>query len=245
MAKKRLSYFIKEELTYYNALVEGLTPYLRSFPQEFGVFKAHEKKVWTVIAEHSIDPQDLLAGFSNADRANKLPPVIQEQLKELRGVMVDGNSKSRFSERQKNILRVLSSPAKIPRMTRNLMANEVLKYMQNQAVVLETAMKTDVMKNAIQLLQVQSLDTKRHVQVPAKILMGVTYDHSTNRSFVKTPFCVDALEIPNVNLNEQKFKMLVIKSPHRNDVQDRWSVELKDFETYDVLLTDFDVKRKK
>lgn len=239
-AKKHLTYFIKQELAYYNTLVEGLAPWLRAFPQEFQVFKNSEKNTWVAVAESGIDPVELI----NTARENW--PVSQRTQREMiyEGV-VNNNGKCKFTNRQMDILKVVSAPAKIPVMTRGLMATEILKHMQNHATVLENAMKTDTMKNAIQMLQTHSLNTKRHLQVPHAVFHGIMYDENSNSSFIKTPFTKHPLVAKNINLLENKFKMAIIKSPHVHDQNPKWMIELKDFNYYDVTLTDFDTRKPK
>lgn len=235
-AKKHLSFFIKQELAYYNALVEGLTPWLRSFPTEFHAFKNNERRIWSFVAERGIDPHIL----AKMPRENW--PVEGESLY---SIMINENKACRFTQRQLDIMKVVSSPAKIPLLTRNIMANDILRNMLQHATVLETAHKNDSMKAPIQLLQPQTLNTKRHLQVPFSVIHSRMYDAEKNASVIMTPFTRHQIVVPGVNIMEQKFKMMVIKSPHRLDAANKWYIDLKDSENYDSLLTDFDVKKRK
>lgn len=239
-AKKNLWYFIKQELSYHNNLVEQLTPWLRTFPTEFLALKGNEKRIWNTAAEYELDIQKLYE-----TPLDQWPDSISQQKEQLHAILYDNELKPKLTSRQIELMKIVSAPAKLPRLVRNLMASEMLRYMQSQAEVLDAALKTDVMRSPIQMLQLHTLETKRHLQMPASVILKLIYDENEKITKIQLPYCKDTLIVPNIDLTSVPYKFMILRAPHPQDLNGKWYIDLKDTNTYTVNLIDYDEKRRR
>ena len=224
-----LDYFIKQELGYYNSLVEALAPRLRAFPHDILSIKDKERKLWEVCAEYAVDPRNFLAY-----------PVEQwpAHLQTYHGYMYDQHGKQKLTENQLNILNIAAAPSRIHGNMRKHMATEMIKHMINQAEVLHASQQMDGLKAPIQILQVHTLDSKRHLQIESK-LVKITYDAENGNSLIKTPYNKDPIVVTGVDITENRFNTMVIRTSHPLSSDKSWFVDLKDGKNaYFLELTD-------
>ena len=132
-----LWYFVRQELEYYNSLVNKLTPRLRAYPQDLLSIKDREKRLWESCAEHAVDPTKLINY-----------PVDQwpAHLQSLQTHLFDTNNTVKIVPAHISIIGIAASPARLHASVRRLIAAEVLKYMLGQADTLMAAMKTETMR---------------------------------------------------------------------------------------------------
>lgn len=228
-----LNYFIRQELAYYNAIVELLTPRLRTFPKDFLSIKDKEMALWEVCAEFAVDPNNM-AKYPNVETwPNHLKPYF-ELLFDAKGL--------RISTSHLNIFEVASTPARIHSSVRKNIAVEILKHMLKQADSIASTQKTDAMKIPMQLLNIHTIETKRHLQIPGK-LVKMTYDENIDSTNISIPYSKFPIIIPGADLSESRCSLLVIRATHPDTKI--WNVELKDNESrYMLTLTDY-IERKK
>lgn len=239
-AKRNLWYFIKQELYYYNFLVEQLTPWLRTFPQEFLALKGNEKRLWNAAAEYELDFKKL-----SETQIDSWPKDIELQKSQLHALLFNADGKLNLSARQLELMKIVAAPAKLPRLVRNLMASEMLRYMQGQAEVLEQALKTETMRSPLQMLQVHTLENKRHLQIPASVVFNLRYDDQEKVSKISLPYCRDPIIVPGIDLSTIPYKMMVIRAAHPQDRTGKWYIDLKDTNSYSVNLMDYDDRRRR
>lgn len=231
-----LSYFVRQELGYYNTLVEKLTPRLRAYPQDLLSIKDREKRLWEACAEYAVDPQKLI------DHPLAEWPA---HLHTLHSYMYDQSGQLKVTQAHINIFGIAASPARLHASVRKAMSTEILKYMIGQAETVLAAMKTETMKTPLQMLQQCTMDNKRHLQIPAK-LVTITYDADTESSHIQTPYSRNPIIVPYVDLRENTFKMLVIRAPHPTSSNQKWQIDLKDTPAaYNLGLTDYTERKKK
>lgn len=238
-SKRNLNYFINQELAYYNSIVDQLGPWMRSFPQDLLSFKGDIKRLWNTVAEFGLNVQDLVQ-----KNLSEWPAVLGAQKAAIYSILKDDN-KLRLTQRQLDILKIAASPGKIPALTRHNIASEIMKYMQGQAEVLYNAQQTDTLKNALQTLQVQSLDTKRHIQMSKTLIFKVEYNEDNRQTRIYTPFSKHPFVINGVNIKEIPHKSIVIRSPHARDPEGKWTIDLQDLDTYLVNLTDYNYRKRR
>lgn len=228
-----LNYFMQQELAYYNAIVERLTPRLRTFPKDFLSIKDKELALWEVCAEFAVNPNNM-AKYPNVEAwPNHLKPYF--------GLLFDSKG-LRISTSHLSIFEAASTPARIHASVRKNIAVEILKHMLKQADSIASAQKTEVLKTPMQLLNTYTIETKRHLQIPSK-LVKMTYDENIDSTNISIPYSKFPIIISGNDLSESRYSFLVIRSTHPDTKI--WNVELKDSESkYMLTLTDY-IERKK
>lgn len=232
---QNLLYFIKQELAFYNHLVEQLTPRLRSSPGDFTSFKDKERRLWEGCAEHAADIRKMIDH-----------PVDQwpEKLRNLGTYLRTPEGETRISPGHAQMISVACFPARIHPLTRRMLAADVMRYMSDQAENISIGNRSDSLKAPLQMLNTQTIDTKRHLQIPAA-LASMRYDEDQNITFVRIPYTKQEIEVHGYDLTEIAHKMLMIRAPHPNSDDGRWRLELRDNPGYSVLATDFFERRRR
>lgn len=232
---QHLSYFVKQELGYYNSLIESLTPRLRTFPGDFISMKDKEKRLWEACAEHAVDPAKMLA-----HPLDKWP----DHLRHLHSSMFDQDGAQKISAAHIHILKMAAAPARVHGSVRKSMAVEILKYMIGQSEVLQAGLKSESLKAPLQLLVTHSLDTKRHLQIPAS-LVKIYYDETENLSRISIPYSKDAVVVRDYDLTEIPFKSLVVRAPHPSTSDSAWTVDFKEVSPYLISMVDHNERRRR
>ena len=231
-----LWYFVRQELEYYNSLVNKLTPRLRAYPQDLLSIKDREKRLWEACAEHAVDPTKLINY-----------PVDQwpAHLQSLQTHLFDTNNTVKIVPAHISIIGIAASLARLHASVRRLIAAEVLKYMLGQADTLMAAMKTETMRAPMQMLQTHTIDTKRHLQIPYN-LVKITYDVENNASNISVPYSSLPIVIPHFDLTQSAFKTLLVRAPHPLSQNQKWQIDLRDGTTgYMLSITDAPERRKR
>lgn len=229
-----LNYFIRQELAYYNSIIELLTPRLRTFPGDLLSMKDKELKLWEVCSEFAIDPNILLKYPDAIDWPSHLQPYFG-LLYDIKGV--------RISKTHLNIIQIASSSARILPVVRKNIAIELLQHMIKQADIIHSTQKTDTMKTPLQLLNIHTIDTKRHVQIPSN-LVKIKYSEDIDSSDIEIPYSKIPIVIPGADLTDSKFSLLILRSSHT--IPNVWNVEIKDNEhKYLIGLSDYNDKKKR
>jgi hypothetical protein len=223
-----LRYFIKQELGYYNAVVEQLTPRLRAFPHTIMSIKDREKKIWELCAENGVQATMLISH-----------PVAQwpKNLQPHGGLIYELDGSKKITTEMANVLDIAASAARIHPSVRKNISSEVLRYVQAQAESFASAQKTEGFKAPVQLLTEQSLDSKRHLQIPGS-LVKISYNDEKYESLIAIPYTKEPLCVPRYDLTESKFNLLVVRASS-NSHNSKWLVDFKDTTSrYLLSLTD-------
>jgi hypothetical protein len=231
-----LGYFIKQELGYYNALVEQLGPRLRAFPQELLAIKDREKKLWEACAEHAVPAQKLLD-----HPVNEWP----EKLRLLESLVYDQAGEPKITSAQANILSIAAAPARLHPQVRKNISSEILRYMIGQSDSVIASQKTEGFRSPIQLLTTHTLESKRHLQIPGS-LVKMSYDAGSNSTHISIPYTKEPLVVHGIDITEARFNVLIVRASDSNAAGRKWFVDLKDSTSrYMLNLTDSVERRKK
>jgi hypothetical protein len=243
-----LSYFVGQELAYYNTLVTQLMPKLKAYPRDILAFRDKDRALWDSCAEHSIDPHKLVEHPLEA---------WPQHLQHMHKMLYDYQNNLRYTSMQLMICAIAATPARLPALVRKSMAAEVMNYMMNQADVLIGAMKvddmiqtgklaegSDIMRVPLQLLQTHTVDSKRHLQIP-RSLVKIAYDKETEASNITVPYSRTPITIENCDLSESFYKLLVLRAPHPTSPNQKWQIEFRDGTgQYQLTMTDY-MERKR
>jgi hypothetical protein len=227
--KARLKQFMKQELAYYNALIEGLSPRARTFPQSLLDLHKDWENLWDTIAEHGVD----LKAYYRAKPDAELPEHLEKHRKHLVGLNTQG--KRFLDDRMYSIMSLAGSPGVLHPMVRKSMANLILDYFKDQAGKFtsynETAMgEQDVYRKPIDLLSIQDLVSKRHLQLPRSALRGVYYDEKEDISEVFHPYSDNPIIIEghNVAANNHWNLVIIHQQPgYEVTPKDAWIIEFR------------------
>jgi len=233
-----LSYFVRQELEYFNALIKGLTPRLRAYPAELSAMKDNERKLWNECAERAVNPRNLIEY-----------PLEQwpQHLHYLHQLVYDSTGQKRISPAHISIIEIAAAPARIHATVRRAMASEVLRHLIGQCNAFIQALKMESLHAPIQVIQEQSVDTKRHLQIPYS-LVKISYNEEEHTSYVQIPYSKMPISVPHYNLTSQMFRLLILRAPHLySENQNRWQLDFRDDASAGYLLgiTDYVERRKR
>ena len=222
--KHRFTYFQKQEMQLFNALSEGLTSRVRSFPKQLLEYEKDYLALFATIAEHQIDIYEIWRKTLNSRNV-----VLDEKLQPFSSILVrDG----RFilSEAHSLIMSLAASQAKVHPVVRKRMALEFINFYRRQAefyITESVASKTGVssFRPVIEFIEKLEDFKKKHVQIP-KELVKFTYDAADEFTAISTPYNSNPIKI-QINLNETEFKWnYIIVKGSEFDVEP-WEVEFK------------------
>ena len=230
-----LRYFIKQELGYFNSVIGQITPRLRAFPHTIMNIKDREKKIWELCAEHAVTATMLISY-----PVDQWPKHLQSQS----GLIYEQDGSKKITKEMANVLDIAATAARLHPSVRKNISAEVLRYVQNQAETFASAQKTEGFKSPVQLLTEQSLDSKRHLQIPGS-LVKIAYNEEEHTSLISIPYTKEPLRVPRYDLTESRFNLLVVRASS-NSYNSKWFVDFKDTTNRYVLsLTDgFERKHK-
>jgi len=230
-----LMYFIKQELGYFNTLIDQLTPRLRAFPQEFMAMKEKERRLWEICSEHAVDPQKMI---------NHSVDEWPEFLRPDRSLIINTDGTPRITSAQAGMIKVAASPARIHPIVRRNIASEIMKYMINQSETLHAGLRTEGLKAPMQMLQTHTLDTKRHLQIPAS-LVKMSYNEEGNQTVISIPYSRDPIICNGYDLTEIPFKTMIIRAPHPRNADRTWHMDLRDVGSYMLNAVDHNDQRRR
>lgn len=235
-ALNHLSYFIKQELAYYNQLVESMTPRLRAFPHELISMKDRERKLLEVCAEHAIDPQKMIQHSKDE---------WPEHLRQHWSLLKEPDGSIKISPAHANVISTVSAPARLHGTVRRNIAVEMFRYMSAQAeVIVASAKLADGLKSPLQMLQKHTLETKRHLQIPGR-LTEISYDSEKDRTNIRLPYCRDSISVSGYDLTEIPHRSVIVRMPHPTNGDNRWFIDFRDSEGYSISLTDHNDRRRR
>lgn len=233
--EKYLTYFVGQELAYYNHVVSNLSPRLRAFPHDFLSFKDREKRLLEICAENIVNIQKMV------DHPKEEWP---ENLRDYYSLIREQDGTLKLSQAHIDMIKVVGAPAKLHGKVRKNIAVEILNTMANQAEILFSSLKSETLKVPLQTLQTHQLETKRHLQIPSSLL-SVKYNSELDQTEITTPYTPTPLIVSGYNLQEIPFKSVVIRSPHPSNKEAGWVIDLKDNANYLVSLTDHNEKKRR
>lgn len=239
--KIRFKDFMKQELAYYNSLIEGLGPRTRTFPETIlGIHKEWENLFGQLAYEgKSIEP------YARSKEDSVLPQSLEPHRKMILGR--DSRGKRFLDDRMFNIMQIATVTATIHPTVRRNMALQILKYCKEQASNLikrndTTVNDQDLYKKPSELLTKQEITTKRHLQLPRSTLYSVIYDPVEERTSIQHCYSENPLIIQGYDLEHNNhWNFLIIHQITETEVisDDPWIVDIMSTEQpYLIKYTD-------
>lgn len=207
--KTRFREFMKQELGYYNALVEGLGPRARTFPEQLIALHKDWENLWSTLSEHA----PAMRLYEKAQPDVQLPAVLEPHRKMLVGR--DSQGKRFLDERMFNIMALAATPALIHPHVRRNMANKILEFYKDQSEKLinrndEAWGEEDLYSKPIDLLVKHDMVTKRHLQIPRSALNAVYYYQDRDLTEIYTPYSDNPIILEGYDLENNNFWNMII-----------------------------------
>jgi len=207
--KTRFKEFMKQELHYYNALIEGLGPRARAFPETLLALHKDWENLWSTLAQGGHN----LKAYEKAPNDVQLPKDLEPHRKMLVGR--DSKGERFLDDRMFNIMSIATTQALIHPLVRRNMANQMLEFYKDQAAKLvkrndETLGGEDLYSKPIDLLVKQDLTTKRHLQIPRNALNAVYYYEDRELTEIYTPYSDNPLVVQGHDLEHNNHWNMII-----------------------------------
>ena len=225
--KVRFNTFMKQELAYYNHLVEAFNPRVRSAPESISALTDQWRGIFAQLAVSGVLASQLL----RAKPDQPLPENLEVYRKFLVGHDHEGN---RFlTERMAGILDAAAARGNVHSTVRRNMATELLSFYQEQALLFNTNINgsntDDVFKRAPQSLETLDIQKKRHLQIPRSICR-VVYDEKSDRSGILHPYSKNPLIVNNQDVAAEKSWSLMVLHQEPGQISSAktpWVIEFK------------------
>lgn len=225
--KSRLRGFVKNEISYYNALLLAFSSRLRTSPQIFS--EISEELVGAVAA----------AGRSLDDLTEDNLPKYLLPVKD----KIFSEGKLILSERDLLFLNAISSPIVLHPETKRAMAIEVLREHIRQAAALSRTSKSPdrELSHPVELLHQTDSRIKRHVQLPASAVQ-----FNGDRTEIKTAYNSTPLKLNHALPKDAKWNIAIIRDDERPGIGGDWTVEFRqELTNFLPRLSDIPFSKKK
>ena len=227
--KARLKEFMKQELFYYNTIVEGLGPRARTFPETLLALHKDWENLWEALA---VEGKSIKA-YERAKEDVQLPESLEKHRKMLVGR--DAQGKRFLDEKMYTIMSIAATPAIIHPMTRRAMASQMLEFYKDQSGKLikrndEAFGEEDLYSKPIDLLVQHDMVTKRHLQLQRAALNDVRYIEKGDLTEIYHPYSENPLRVQGHNLEASNhWNMIIIHQQPGIEVvaSDPWVVDIK------------------
>lgn len=239
-SKRHLKFFMENELSYYNRIIDSVTVRLRAFPEEVVSMRDGYGKLWSAIAYSGMNLRDLIkkdvknwpAAFSGS-----LPANLVE------------NNRFVINEKKLMLFDAISQTGNIHPQMRTHIASEILSTILPQADQLVQSQKNALgtMKDPVHMLVPKYYPERRHIQL-TKDLVKIVYNKEQQQSEITIPYTDRPLIVKDSNLSEEKYNIMVIRQQPNVSVtnQSPWQIDLMiTSHKYLVDLTDQNVYLKK
>jgi hypothetical protein len=205
--KLRFQTFMRQELAYYNNLLEVFNPRVRTFPESISSLTEQWRSIFAQVAMAGVHLTPLL----NAKEDAALPENLEVYRKYILGY--DHLGERFLTERIASIMDAAASRGNIHSMVRRNMAIEILNYYREQADLFNEntngSRTDDVFKRNPHSLEELDIQKKRHLQIPRNICR-VVYDDVSDKSAILHPYSKNPLVVANHNLSEDKSWNLLV-----------------------------------
>lgn len=205
--KSRFNTFMKQELAFYNRLIEAFNPRVRSNPESISALTDQWQKIFAQLAMTQVSATQLLK--AKPDQA--LPESLEVYRKFLVGH--DHLGERFLTPDMAVIMDAAASRGNIHSIVRRNMAIEMLNFYREQALLFNEATNgartDDVFKRAPQSLEELDIQKKRHLQIPRSICK-IVYDEKTDCSGILHPYSKNIIVIPNQDITKEKSWNLMV-----------------------------------
>lgn len=202
--KMRFKEFMKQELHYYNTLVEALGPRARTFPETILALHKDWENLWTALATGAHSAK----AYEKAAEDAPLPADLEPHRKMLVGR--DAKGQRFLNERMINIMDAAGTKALIHPTVRKNMANLILEFYKDQSAKLikrndDAFGDEDLYSKPVELLVKHDMVTKRHLQLPRNALNAVYYYKDRDLTEIYTPYSDSPIIVNGHDLESNNF----------------------------------------
>lgn len=226
--KARFNTFMRQELIYYNNLIEAFNPRVRSNPESISELIDVWQKIFAQLAVTGVLASQLL----KAKPDQPLPESLEVYRKFLVGH--DHLGERFLTERIAGLMDVAASRGNIHSIVRRNMAIEFLNFYREQALLFNEntngAKGEDVFKRAPQSLEELDFQKKRHLQIPRNICK-IVYDKESDRSGILHPYSKNPIIIEQQDITIEKSWSMMILHQEPGNISTPSTPWLLDFKT--------------
>ena len=197
--KLRYQGFMKQELAFYNSMINAFTSRTRTFPEHVLALNEMWVKIFAQIAYEG-------KSIKHLERAPADAPLSEGMEVYRRYLLGDDSDGNRIlTERMFAIMEVAASAGVVHPIVRRNIALEMLRFYKDQAakfiVPANAGNDEDLYRSAPEMLEPADLLKKRHLQMPRQ-MVKVEWDEKGERSLITTAYCANPIIIKNINLVE-------------------------------------------
>lgn len=202
--QSKLKAFMKHELDYYNAIVNGLSSRMRTMPEVLLETNEDIIRLYLACAETGFDPYKIFL-MRNLDFAEGEEPALPKQVEPFRKILFGFNNagERRLTDRIALMCQLFGSPAIVHGTVRRNMAQEIIEFFKTNTRITRQAVPShlqseQIFKSAPQTLEIHDILKKRHLQVP-KSIVTVEWDEENEISLFKIPYYTRKIKVPSIN----------------------------------------------
>lgn len=222
--KLLLRSFFGQEVNFYNALVEGLSARLRSFPDALLALTGPWADLFVDLAETAYPVRRL------PTKAADLPPRLAQH----RHTLYDDKGNWRtMSERTTMILELAGAKGNIHPLARRAMAQEMIHFYRQQAQVTTASVPVHLREEQVYKTPPESLETidparKRHVQLP-RDAVTMRFDEKNNRTTLYVPYAKEGIAVNGDLTKPQSWNVMIIRQTQHDRASNRsaWQIEVR------------------
>lgn len=220
ITKGHLKFFMKQELNYYNNMINNTTIRLRAFPEELVALKEGYERLWSALAYSGLNIRDL----ANID-LKKWPHDLRITVPS----SATKNGKLHFNDKKFMLFDIVSMKGNIHPQMRRVLSAELLKSVLPQAEQLVQLQKnsTGQMRSPIHMLMPMEYPERRHIQLISDIVK-MRYNHETKQTEITIPYTDKPLIVRDANLADEKYDVMIIRQQPHIEVNEstNWQISL-------------------
>lgn len=199
--KNNVMLHMRQELIYYNALVEFFSGKIRTEPKDITQVLASHEKVFLECARLGFNMRSIM--FKQGANT-ELPGKLEAQRSQ---IFESGTKSFKITEKLMIFFEIASTPANIHPIVRWRIAKAVLRTFKEQAANMKVVIgsETQSYRNTPSLLETLDPAQKRHVQIPRELLK-IKWDEDKSISKIYNPYTSMPLIINGINIGKTEEK---------------------------------------
>jgi hypothetical protein len=211
--------FMKEELKFYNSIVQYYNDFFRSSPKDLADMKQSIITILYFLIKDGGTVKTLNDGSKEYLIAN------EKYVEEIKTKYID-------------LLNIVTTKAVIHNEVKANMFKDISNHYKGQAsnVIVDSKNNIDY-KFPVQLLQTQTIETKRHLQINRR-LIKTTFDNDTKECRIKIPYSRGEIIVKGYDLRRLNWNIMILRQQKNKTVTSdlTWKAELL-VDSSDYLIT--------
>jgi hypothetical protein len=220
ISKRHLMFFMQNELSYYNNVINNGTMRLRAFPEEIVAMREGFGRLWAAIAFTGKNIREFLK-----EDIKKWPQVLKDAVPQI----AIQNGRVSIDEKKLMLFDAISVTGNIHPAMRQHIASELLSTMLPQADQLVQCHKstTGQMKDPVHMLVPREYPERRHIQL-TRDLIKMSYNKEKEQTEITVPYTDKPLIIKDHDLTAEKFNVMLIRQQPNVSVNANtpWQIDL-------------------